>query len=50
MSFETALITGGKGNLGRLVAARLEALGVKVISFDLPGTESAHPPRIAQLF
>lgn len=38
--FQTALITGGNGNLGRLVAARLEALGVKVISFDLPGTES----------
>ena len=40
MSFEKALITGGNGNLGRLVAARLEAQGVNVISFDLPGTES----------
>ncbi|MAD94098.1 MAG: hypothetical protein CML33_01205 [Rhodobacteraceae bacterium] len=41
MSFEKALITGGNGNLGRLVAARLEAQGVNVISFDLPGTESS---------
>jgi threonine 3-dehydrogenase len=40
MKFETALITGGNGNLGRLVASRLEDNGVKVISFDLPGTES----------
>ncbi len=40
MSFNTALITGGNGNLGRLVAARLEALGTKVVSFDLPGTAS----------
>lgn len=40
MSFETALITGGNGNLGRLVATRLEAQGVKVISFDLPETDS----------
>jgi threonine 3-dehydrogenase len=41
MSFEKALITGGNGNLGQLVAARLESQGVKVISFDLPGTENA---------
>ena len=41
MSFETALITGGNGNLGRLVATRLEAQGIKVVSFDLPGTQSA---------
>lgn len=40
MSFKTALITGGNGNLGRLVASRLEALGTQVVSFDLPGTES----------
>lgn len=39
-AFQTALITGGNGNLGRLVATRLETLGVKVISFDLPGTEN----------
>ncbi len=40
MTFNTALITGGNGNLGQLVAARLESQGVKVISFDLPHTQS----------
>lgn len=32
------LITGGNGNLGRLVAQSLENAGHAVISFDLPGT------------
>ena len=36
---DRVLITGGNGNLGRLVAAQFEARGTKVISFDLPGTE-----------
>lgn len=36
------LITGGNGNLGRLVAAQFEALGASVIAFDLPGSEGAH--------
>ena len=35
------LITGGNGNLGRLVAASLESSGTQVISFDLPGTLGA---------
>lgn len=35
------LITGGNGNLGRLVADRFEALGWEVASFDLPGSETA---------
>lgn len=39
---ETILITGGNGNLGRLVATRLEAQGSRVISFDLPGSEGLH--------
>ena len=39
---ETILITGGNGNLGRLVATRLEAQGSRVVSFDLPGSEGAH--------
>lgn len=34
-----ALLTGGNGNLGRLVADRLLAVGIKVVKFDLPGTE-----------
>lgn len=37
----TALITGGNGNLGRLVAERLLANGQRVVSFDLPGTTPA---------
>ncbi|MEM7438955.1 MAG: NAD-dependent epimerase/dehydratase family protein [Pseudomonadota bacterium] len=36
------LITGGNGNLGRLVAAEFEALGAQVIAYDLPGTEGPH--------
>ena len=35
----TALITGGNGNLGRLIAERLTATGTQVIKFDVPGTE-----------
>lgn len=34
-----ALITGGNGNLGRLVADRLLEQGQSVVKFDLPGTE-----------
>jgi len=40
--FETALVTGGNGNLGRLVAQHFENVGTKVVSFDLPGTEGVH--------
>ena len=39
--FTKVLITGGNGNLGRLVAASLESSGTQVISFDLPGTLGA---------
>lgn len=38
---KTALLTGGNGNLGRLVAEKLLDRGVKVIKFDIPGTEPA---------
>ena len=38
MTLERVLITGGNGNLGRLLAARFIADGTEVISFDLPGT------------
>ncbi|MDC0346063.1 NAD-dependent epimerase/dehydratase family protein [Planktomarina sp.] len=40
--FKTALVTGGNGNLGRLVAQNLEAIGTRVVSFDLPGSEGPH--------
>lgn len=36
---DTALITGGNGNLGRLVAERLLHRGKRVVRFDVPGTE-----------
>jgi len=39
---KTALLTGGNGNLGRLVAAQLLERGVRVIKFDIPGTEPEH--------
>lgn len=38
---QTALLTGGNGNLARLVAQQLLDSGSKVIKFDLPGTEPA---------
>lgn len=34
-----ALITGGNGNIGRLLAERLVAKNIDVIRFDLPGSE-----------
>ncbi len=37
--YKTALLTGGNGNLGRHVADRLRASGIRTIKFDLPGTE-----------
>ena len=37
---QPVLITGGNGNLGRLVAASLLERGIPVIKFDLPGTET----------
>jgi threonine 3-dehydrogenase len=38
---ENVLITGGNGNLGRLVANKLLARGQRVVKFDIPGTEPA---------
>jgi threonine 3-dehydrogenase len=38
---ESVLITGGNGNLGRLVAEKLLARGQSVVKFDIPGTEPA---------
>ena len=40
-----ALITGGNGNIGRLLAERLVAKNIEVIRFDLPGIEpETHTP------
>lgn len=36
-----ALLTGGNGNLGRLVGEQLLDRGIKVVKFDIPGTEPA---------
>jgi len=41
ISYKTALITGGNGNIGRLISERLVAQGVRVVRFDIPGTEPA---------
>ncbi|MBX2867651.1 MAG: NAD-dependent epimerase/dehydratase family protein [Acidiferrobacterales bacterium] len=38
-SYQTALITGGNGNIGRLIAKNLVNQGTKVIRFDVPGSE-----------
>ena len=37
---ECALITGGNGNIGRLVAEQLLERGQRVVKFDIPGTGS----------
>lgn len=36
---QKALITGGNGNIGRLLSQRLIAKNIEVIRFDLPGSE-----------
>ena len=41
MPLKSVLITGGNGNLGRLVADRFVAAGINVVSFDLPDTTPA---------
>jgi len=41
MAVSKILITGGNGNIGRLVTARFQAQGIQVVSFDRPDT---HPP------
>ncbi len=41
MAISKVLITGGNGNLGRLVSDLFVGAGIEVISFDLPGTEPA---------
>ena len=34
-----ALVTGGNGNIGRLLSERLVAKNIDVIRFDIPGSE-----------
>lgn len=41
MAPKRVLITGGNGNIGRLVTARFIAADIEVISLDLPGTTPA---------
>ncbi len=43
MHFEKALITGGNGNLGRLLAKSLRDSGVATVQFDIPGSEPPDP-------
>ena len=38
MALDSVLITGGNGNLGRLVAQQFVAAGTRVVTFDLPAT------------
>lgn len=38
-SIKKALITGGNGNIGRLVGEQLLSRGIEVVKFDIPGTE-----------
>lgn len=38
---KTALLTGGNGNLGRLVGDKLLDRDMRVVKFDVPGTEPA---------
>ncbi|MBS1256949.1 MAG: putative epimerase/dehydratase [Deltaproteobacteria bacterium] len=49
-TFQTALITGGNGNLGRLVAQQLSAKGIEVFCFDLPETEHKNESFFKHIF
>ena len=49
-TFKTALITGGNGNLGRLVAKQMYAKGINVLCLDLPGTELTNEKNSKNIF
>ena len=49
-TFQTALITGGNGNLGRLVAQQLSAKGKDVLCLDLPETEQKNEKFYKKIF
>ena len=40
MTVKKVLITGGNGNLGRLLAMDFEARDISVVAFDLPNEET----------
>ena len=49
-TFQTALITGGNGNLGRLFARQLSAKGKDVLCLDLPETEQKNEKFYKKIF
>ena len=49
-TFKTALITGGNGNLGRLVAKQMYSKGINVLCLDLPGTELTNEKNSKNIF
>ena len=49
-TFKTVLITGGNGNLGRLVAQQMYSKGIDVLCFDLPGTEHKNEKNYKNIF
>lgn len=49
-TFKTVLITGGNGNLGRLVAQQMYSKGIDVLCFDLPGTEHKNENNYKNIF
>jgi len=49
-TIKKALITGGNGNLGRLLARELTAKGIDVICFDLPETDTKDESYFKRIF
>ena len=49
-TFKTVLITGGNGNLGRLVAQQMYSKGIDVLCLDLPGTEHKNENNYKNIF
>ena len=49
-TFKTVLITGGNGNLGRLVAQQMYSKGIDVLCLDLPGTEHKNETNYKNIF
>ena len=49
-TIKKALITGGNGNLGRLLARELTVKGIDVICFDLPETDTKDESYFKRIF